>query len=102
LQKHGFVDTFRQVHSQPEKQYGITWSPGYPKGRVDENEVHDRIDFIYAKSSSNLQLKAFHAYTIDEAPNDLPYPSDHRAVVTRVALLPTNDVNQKSSYPYSL
>ncbi len=86
LQKLGFVDSYRQAYPDASEQFGFTWSPGYPKNTLKHDEIHDRIDFIYHKPSAQVQFKAFHAYTVDTVSKPFMYPSDHRAVVTRLAI----------------
>lgn len=100
LQECGFVDSFRAVHPDPLKNFGLTWSPGYPKGNIKADEVHDRIDFIYYKNSDKVQFKAIESFTIDEAPAPYKYPSDHRALVSRIAYVKQNETF--ANYPFSL
>lgn len=85
LKKNGFIDSFRQVHPDVLSNYGFTWSPGYPKGVFEKEEIHDRIDYIYYQNSKDLSFNPFESYTFDEV-KELPYPSDHRAVVTKFTL----------------
>ncbi|MEM7198913.1 MAG: VCBS repeat-containing protein [Planctomycetota bacterium] len=80
LEAAGFRDMYREVHSDPSQERGFTWSPGYPKGRLELDEVHDRIDMIYFRPGGGQPYSAIQAYTMDES----PWPSDHGAVVASV------------------
>ncbi len=71
----GYKDAFRQVHPDPVKERGITWSPQFP------NAFKDRIDYIYYKGPKLRPLKA---WTITTHP--VRYPSDHAAVVAEFKL----------------
>lgn len=66
----GYGDSFREVHPDPLKQPGLTWSPMKKMG------IQDRIDYIYYKGSA---LRPVDARVIDTHP--VRYPSDHAAVV---------------------
>ncbi len=79
----GFIDAYRDLHPDPTVDRGFTWTPGYPKGFVDyENEVHDRIDFVYHRPGTDAVLEPTSA---DVWAGD-PWPSDHRAVLVRYRL----------------
>lgn len=75
LYKAGYKDAFRQVHPDPLKERGITWSPQFP------NAFKDRIDYIYYKGD---QLQPLTAWTITTHP--VKYPSDHAALVVEFKL----------------
>jgi exonuclease III len=47
LHKAGFRDLYREVHPDPVKTRGFTWTPGEPKNTFSSTDVHDRIDMIY-------------------------------------------------------
>lgn len=83
----GFTDAFRAVHPDPENKPGFTWSPGYPVGKLEPNDVMDRIDFVISRG--NLTPK--HAWVVGESGpvTDIaidPWPSDHRAVLIEFGL----------------
>ncbi len=78
----GFLDLYREVHPDPVAQRGLTWSPGYPKGTLATNDVHDRIDMVYFRPAPGVTPQALQAYTFDED----PWPTDHRAVVVSLVL----------------
>ena len=44
----GFIDAFRQLRPDEVGDRAETWTPGYPAPNLDPDEVHDRIDFVYA------------------------------------------------------
>jgi endonuclease/exonuclease/phosphatase family metal-dependent hydrolase len=71
MEKSGFRDSFREIHPDPLKERGITWSPTFT------NAFQDRIDYIYYKGN---QIKPVQSFTISKHP--VKYPSDHAAVVT--------------------
>lgn len=82
LAEAGFVDAWRAVYPDPVADRGYTWSPGAPKDTLDAEEVHDRIDFIYARDGADASWTALQAATWDAD----PWPSDHRAVIVSFAL----------------
>lgn len=76
----GLRDAFRTIHPDPAKTPGFTWSPGYPVGKLDEDDVMDRIDFVLYRG-----LTAVGAWVVGESGPHThiavdPWPSDHRAV----------------------
>lgn len=71
MQDAGFTDSYRQLHPDPLKERGITWSPMWPQA------FKDRIDYIYYKGNKLQPLKSFIINT-----HAVRYPSDHAAVVT--------------------
>lgn len=71
MEQNGFRDSFREIHPDPAKERGITWSPAFP------NAFKDRIDYIYYKGN---QITPVRSYTISK--HAVKYPSDHAAVVT--------------------
>ena len=84
LEKAGFIDAFRAVYPDPAAKPGMTWTPTSEPSAIDDH--HDRIDFVFARAPG---LKVLNAATVGEkAPEaDIvvtPWPSDHRAVVTKV------------------
>jgi len=89
MEKMGFVDTYRAANPDVLTKPGLTWTPASPP-IVNENETHDRIDFIWASSID----KVIHSTLVgEEGGKDVeisvkPYPSDHRGVLTTCALKP--------------
>ena len=71
MEKNGFRDSYREIHPDPLKERGITWSP------IFTNAFKDRIDYIYYKGN---EIKPIQSFTISKHP--VKYPSDHAAVVT--------------------
>lgn len=86
----GFVDTYRAVYPDPAERLGMTWTYGYPYPRLREDEVIDRIDFIYASDTIEILDSQIvgPAGTPDVDYGLTPYPSDHRAVVTTLMVTP--------------
>jgi Endonuclease/Exonuclease/phosphatase family len=90
IARAGWQDTYRVAHPDPVAVPGITWTFGYPFPRLAANEVVDRIDMVHA--SSGVQVLdsgiAGPPGTRDVTVPVDPYPSDHRAVVSTVSLVP--------------
>ena len=90
--RHGFRDAFRAAHPDEIKRPGETWTTL----ASDDDEVHDRIDFVYAAG----EVAVIDAYTMgfrDTPPTDrmVPgYPSDHRSVVVTFALGSSHESEQ--------
>lgn len=85
----GFEDSFRAAHPDPVARPGLTYSPGFPHPIMEPGENHDRIDFVYASLGETLE-----SLVVGEAGNPdvdiavTPWPSDHRAVVSRFSVVP--------------
>lgn len=79
----GFVDAYREIHPDPVRRPGLTWTP---ISRPDDpKDRHDRIDFVFKKGE--VAVKAARVVGEAEATADVvvtPYPSDHRSVVVTV------------------
>ena len=80
----GFVDSYREIHSDPVADPAFTWTPsGEPDDKFDH---HDRIDFVLAKGDD---LEVIDASIVGESKDAAeivyePWPSDHRASVATV------------------
>ncbi len=84
----GFVDTYRQIHPDPVRQRGLTWTPTTKPD--DPKDRHDRIDFVFL-SEGRGKVRSVRIVGESQETADLvvsPYPSDHRAVVAEVELPP--------------
>lgn len=82
----GFVDTYREVHADPLKAPGYTWTP--ITSDEDPQDHHDRIDFVMVGGRG---VKVVDAQVVGENSDKAdivvtPYPSDHRGVVATVTL----------------
>lgn len=83
--RHGFRDAFRTAHPDEVERPGQTWTTL----TGDEDEVHDRIDFVYVAGDGVEVVDAYTMGLRDESPTDVAvpgYPSDHRSVVVTIAL----------------
>jgi exodeoxyribonuclease III len=84
LEKAGFIDTFRAIYPDPVAKPGMTWTPTTEAS--DPEDHHDRIDFVFARGNGLKVLSS--AVVGEKAPEaDIivtPWPSDHRAVVSKV------------------
>ena len=75
MEKYGFIDSYREINTNPLTHPGITWSP---QMNMDINKsTKDRIDFIYYKGRD---IKAISSRIIDTY--RLAFPSDHAAMET--------------------
>jgi endonuclease/exonuclease/phosphatase family metal-dependent hydrolase len=84
----GFVDALRSAHPDPVRRPANTWTPTSPP--TDPNDRHDRIDFVFVRGA-NARVKSVEI--VGEAAEfaDIVvkrYPSDHRAVVAEIELVP--------------
>jgi endonuclease/exonuclease/phosphatase family metal-dependent hydrolase len=84
----GLVDSYRQLHP-PARLYppgfnytdpGITWTP---RPDQEPNSAYDRIDFVWASS----RVSAVESMELDARNSANPWPSDHRAVLSRFRLI---------------
>jgi exodeoxyribonuclease III len=78
----GLIDSYRAAHTNELSARGLTWTPITRED--DPKDRHDRIDFVFfaGRGVSLLESKV-----IGEKPDRadivvVPYPSDHRAVVS--------------------
>jgi len=86
LEMHGFLDAFREANPDPVARRGLTWTPIKPLDAPDE--VHDRIDFVYARGNGVSVVECvvlgepgpFTDVAFDR------FPSDHRAVLATLRL----------------
>jgi exodeoxyribonuclease III len=80
----GFTDTYRSIYPDPVAKPAFTWTPRNVESATDDHP--DRIDFIFAKGP-NLKVTRSAIVGEDGPRSDIkvmPWPSDHRAVVTEV------------------
>jgi endonuclease/exonuclease/phosphatase family metal-dependent hydrolase len=84
----GFVDALRTLYTDPLQRPGYTWTPTTPV--TDPKDRHDRIDFVFVHGP-RVRIQSVEIVGESREFADIivqPYPSDHRAVVAEVALLP--------------
>jgi endonuclease/exonuclease/phosphatase family metal-dependent hydrolase len=86
----GFRDSYRETHPDPIRHPGITWSPGCPHPRPYPGLVPERIDFILSAGPCRVLSSRVVGETggPDVEIGLLPWPSDHRAVVSDFELEP--------------
>ena len=86
----GLQDTFRTVYPDPVERPGLTWTPGYPAPTLRPDETLDRIDWVLASES----ITVLDSQVVGESDNSdvdiavMPYPSDHRGVVSTLEMTP--------------
>ena len=84
--KAGFMDAFRQIHPDPIKNPGFTWTP--ITSSDDPKDRHDRIDFVLVRGHG-LGVEDVATVGENNANADIvvtPYPSDHRGVVATISV----------------
>jgi endonuclease/exonuclease/phosphatase family metal-dependent hydrolase len=89
MEAAGFLDAFRTAHPDPVARPGLTYSPGFPWPVQRPGESHDRIDYVFA---ANATVRAAEVWGEPGNPDvdrgfD-PWPSDHRAVVADLTVVP--------------
>lgn len=90
VERVGFIDTYRTAHPDPVARPGNTWTYGYPHPRLKPDEMIDRIDQVFA---ANV-IKIIDSEVVGEAGGPdvaigvLPFPSDHRGVVSTMRVMP--------------
>jgi exodeoxyribonuclease-3 len=82
----GFVDAYREMHPDPLKAPGYTWTPITDDD--DPKDRHDRIDFVLVGGRA---VRVTKVEVVGERSKQAdivvaPYPSDHRSVVATVTL----------------
>lgn len=97
IEAAGLVDSYRKIHTDPLAGPGYTWPAGRPKvhNTVDlfnptAQDLPERLDFIFTGGPS----KVIASEVVGEMDNKKiklsvsPWPSDHRAVVSRFQVIP--------------
>ena len=75
------IDSYRQEHPNPITNPGFTWTPFQ-----SENEVHDRIDFVYYSGRLDLnEVSLVGPDYLSDIVIDY-YESDHRAVFAKFTI----------------
>ena len=90
LAEAGWRDSFREVHADPARRPGYTWTAGMPHPYVRPRETIDRIDFVFASGAA----ETLRSEIVGEPGGDgvdigvAPYPSDHRGLVSTFRVTP--------------
>jgi endonuclease/exonuclease/phosphatase family metal-dependent hydrolase len=90
LEESGWRDSFREVHNDPARRPGFTWTAGMPHPYIRPRETIDRIDFVFASGAA----ATLRSEIVGEPGGDgvdisvTPYPSDHRGVVSSFQVMP--------------
>jgi endonuclease/exonuclease/phosphatase family metal-dependent hydrolase len=72
----GFRDSFRELHIDPLKDPGFTWTPRAATSS-DKYGLQDRIDYIYFQGD---KLNLVSSKVVDDHP--VMFPSDHAAIIS--------------------
>lgn len=86
----GFHDSYRDAHPDPVARPGFTWTAGTPPPFVRPEETLDRIDLVMAVGPATTTASEL----VGEAGGPdvdiavMPWPSDHRAVVSTFDVVP--------------
>lgn len=90
IEDAGLIDSYREIFLDATTHPGYTWPAGRPfvKNAVDQfnpstNDHPDRLDYIFTAGPS----KVMSSEVIGES-NHKPWPSDHRAVLSRFEVTP--------------
>ena len=90
LADSGLRDSYREAHRDPVASPGYTWTPGAPHPLADHEKRRSRIDYVFTAGRS----ETLGSQVVGEAdgPNTdisvMPWPSDHRAVVSTFRVVP--------------
>lgn len=86
----GLRDTYREAHPNPLTHPGYTWwahRPATPGWNPQKNDLHDRIDFIYAAGPAKVvSSKDMGSCCTSCQPSS--WSSDHCAIVTTCEVIP--------------
>ena len=110
IEDRGLIDSFREIHPHPEKNPIYSWPSGRPfvENTIDgfnpsKDDLPDRLDFVYTAGPSKTRESLLMGEP-EYAKSDItvsPWPSDHRAFVSRFdvvpAALPTLDLKVPSA-----
>jgi endonuclease/exonuclease/phosphatase family metal-dependent hydrolase len=86
----GLHDSYRDAFPDPVARPGFTWTPGGPESAPEGQEVFDRIDWVLASGDVTTKTSRIvgEAGGPDVDVAMVPYPSDHRAVVSTFTVHP--------------
>lgn len=89
LTDSGLKDSYREANPDPVAMPGFTWTPGTPHPFVPEM-MKDRIDFIYHSGASEVSSSTLVGEdgNPDVSISVMPWPSDHRAVLSSFNVTP--------------
>lgn len=86
----GLRDSYREARTDPVESPGYTWTPGAPHPLSSHERSRDRIDYVFTAGDT----KTVSSQIVGEAGNPvvdieiMPWPSDHRGVVSMFRLEP--------------
>ena len=90
----GFRDSFRYIHQNPVTHPGFTWwaaRPAIPEYNPTDESRRSRIDFLWYDGPAKVSGSRIvgEADTPEVTVSVTPWPSDHRAVVSDLDVIPT-------------
>lgn len=89
MEAAGFLDSYRAAHPDAAAHPGLTWTAGRPFPVVPEGETLDRIDFVWAANATVADSTvAGEPGFVNAGVTVTPWPSDHRAVVSTLSVMP--------------
>lgn len=90
LEKSGLRDSYREANPDPLARPGITWTPGAPHPLPYPSPGRERIDLIWTAGRTTTVASQVVGETggPDVEIGVLPWPSDHRAVVSTFRVVP--------------
>ena len=86
----GLRDSYRETYPDPVTKRGFTWTPGTPHPLQPRGEGRERIDYVLAGGRAETRSSQI----VGEAGGPdvdiavMPWPSDHRAVVSSFEVVP--------------
>ena len=89
LAEAGFGDSYRDAHPDPVADPGYTWSPGGPE--TQDKDFFDRIDWVLhagASTTVDSRLVGERGNPQVDLPFAMPFPTDHRGVVSTFDVTP--------------
>ncbi len=86
----GFRDSYREAHTDPAAEPGLTWTAGQPPPRMRPSETNDRIDWVLTAGPSETLSSGVVGEQDgpDVEVGVSPWGSDHRAVASTFSVEP--------------
>ena len=89
MEAAGFTDSYRAAHPDAAAHPGLTWTAGRPFPVIPEGETLDRIDFVWTANATVTDSTVVGEPGFSDAGISItPWPSDHRAVLSTLEVVP--------------